>query len=114
MNQYLSGLPAWLVQRLSALYMALFTMLATAWWCLTPPLDYPAWQALFAHPAISTASSLFFLALLLHAWVGIRDVILDYAGRLPWLRLMLLTLLGGWLIVLGFWILRIVITGLTR
>jgi hypothetical protein len=38
-----------------------------------------------------------------------RDVILDYAGQLPSMRLLLLSLLGGWLIALGIWVMRIMI-----
>lgn len=109
MNTYLTGLPAWLVQRLSALYMILFTLFAAAGWWLSVPLEFTAWRSLFAHPVVSVATAMFFLALLLHAWVGMRDVILDYAGRFPAIRLMLLVLLGGWLIMLALWLLRIVL-----
>lgn len=107
MNRHLSGLPAWLVQRLSAVYMVLYSLLALGWWVLAPAPDYPAWRSLLAHPLYSIMTAMFFLALLLHAWVGMRDVILDYAGRSAALRLILLALLGGWLIALGFWSLRI-------
>lgn len=112
MNHYLSGLPAWLVQRLSALYMLLFTAALLLWWWWSPPLDYAGWRALAARPAVSVAAAMFFLALLLHAWVGVRDVILDYAGQHPALRLVLLAVLGGWLIVLGVWCVRIVLLGM--
>jgi succinate dehydrogenase / fumarate reductase membrane anchor subunit len=112
MNQQLTGLPAWLVQRLSAIYMALYCVVATIAWLVSPAPDYPAWRALFAHPLIAIATAMFLLALLLHTWVGIRDVILDYAGRSPSLRLVLLALLGGWLIALGFWSMRIVLMGM--
>lgn len=111
MNQHLSGLPAWLVQRLSAVYMLAYTLLAAGWWWLTPPFDYEAWRSSLAQPVVAIATALFFLALLLHAWVGMRDVILDYAGRFPWLRLALLALLGGWLIALGVWVIRILGSG---
>lgn len=111
MNTYLSGLPAWLVQRLSALYMILFTLFTAVGWWLSAPLDFTTWRALFAHPVVSVATAMFFLALLLHAWVGMRDVILDYAGHYPAIRLMLLVLLGGWLITLALWLLRIVLLG---
>ena len=43
-----------------------------------------------------------------HAWVGIRDVILDYVRR-PLLRLTLLALLWAWLLALAVWLLRILI-----
>lgn len=112
MNQYLSGLPAWVVQRLSALYMTLFTLMATGWYLSAPPLDYASWRELFAQPVVSVMTAMFFLALLLHAWIGIRDVILDYAGRYPVLRLGLLSLLGGWLIAIAIWVIRMMFTGL--
>ena len=112
MNQYLSGLPAWVVQRLSALYMVIFTLMALGWYLLVPAIDYTAWRALFAQPVVSIMTAMFFLALLLHAWVGVRDVILDYAGGYPALRLVLLTLLGGWLIAMAFWVIRVMATEL--
>lgn len=106
-HKLLSGLNAWLVQRLSALFMLFFTL--AVWMALVsgPPLEYVQWRALFAHPLLAITITLFFIALLLHAWVGIRDVILDYAGGEPMLRLLLLALLGGWLIAMGIWALRI-------
>lgn len=109
MRTSLSGLQAWLVQRISALYMLIYTLLAGGWWLMAPRLDYATWRALFAHPPVSIATAMFLLALLSHAWVGMRDVILDYAGRRAGLRLSLLVLLGGWLIALGFWSLKIVL-----
>ena len=105
----LSGLSAWLVQRLSALYMALFVVIAVVILLTTSPMDYARWRGLFAQPLPSIATTMFFLALLLHAWVGVRDVILDYAGQSPGLRLLLLTLLGGWLIALAIWVFRIML-----
>lgn len=111
MSQYLSGLPAWLVQRLSALYLVLFTLAAMIWWWVTPPLDYAAWRALIASPVSGVAITMAFLALLLHSWVGIRDVILDYAGRNAGIRLLLLALLGGWLIAQAVWLVRLLVVG---
>jgi succinate dehydrogenase / fumarate reductase membrane anchor subunit len=106
-QQYLSGLAAWLVQRLSALFMGLFVVVMAMILLTRPEFDYARWRALFAHPLMAIATTMFFLALLLHAWVGMRDVILDYAGQSPALRLVLLSLLGGWLIAMGIWVLRI-------
>lgn len=111
MSQYLTGLPAWLVQRLSALYLVLFTVVAIIWWWTTPPLDYSAWRALFASPVSGVAITMAVIALLMHSWVGIRDVILDYAGSHAGIRLLLLALLGGWLIAQAVWVLRLLIWG---
>jgi succinate dehydrogenase / fumarate reductase membrane anchor subunit len=79
MSRPLSGLRAWMVQRLSALYLLGFLvfMLAT----LTTahaPWSYASWRAWVVSPGVSTGILLFFAALLLHVWVGLRDVIIDY------------------------------------
>jgi len=111
MSQYLTGLPAWLVQRLSALYLALFTLSAVVWWWWTPPLSYAAWHALFTAPLSGVAITMAFIALLLHSWVGMRDIILDYAGHHTGIRLLLLSLLGGWLIAMAVWVARLLILG---
>lgn len=110
MSHHLSGLAAWLVQRLSAIYMGFYVVVMALLLCSSGELDYTAWRALFSQPLLSIATTMFFLALLLHAWVGMRDVILDYAGQLPALRLLLLSLLGAWLIALGIWVFRIMLT----
>jgi succinate dehydrogenase / fumarate reductase membrane anchor subunit len=106
-HHHLSGLAAWLVQRLSAVYMGLFIVVMATIWAGNPELDFVRWHGLFSQPLIAIATTMFFLALLLHAWVGIRDVILDYAGQSPSMRLLLLSLLGAWLIALGIWVTRI-------
>lgn len=108
MNQYLSGLPAWLIQRLSALYMLLFVLILPLWW-LGAEVGYERWHGLFASLPGGIAWGVFFLALLWHAWVGIRDIILDYLGYRPRLRLLMLSLLGGWLLALGLWGMRILL-----
>ncbi|MEN8171202.1 MAG: succinate dehydrogenase, hydrophobic membrane anchor protein [Pseudomonadota bacterium] len=106
-HYHISGLGAWLVQRLSAVYMGLFVVVVAIILLITPEIDYIRWRGLFTQPVLAIATTMFFLALLLHAWVGMRDVILDYAGPSPSMRLLILSLLGGWLIALGIWEIRI-------
>jgi succinate dehydrogenase / fumarate reductase membrane anchor subunit len=72
------GLRDWLVQRVSAVVMALYTVLLTVVLAAAPPLDYAAWKALFAQQWMRFATLLFFLSLFLHAWVGVRDILMDY------------------------------------
>ena len=88
-----SALPAWLVQRLSALYMLLFLLYALASWTLVQPAGYAAWRAWVLAGPMRLPALLFFAALFLHAWVGLRDVILDYVHPI-WLRLGALTLVA--------------------
>jgi succinate dehydrogenase / fumarate reductase, membrane anchor subunit len=111
MSNVLSGLSAWLVQRLSAIYLLLYTLLALVWLVNTPTITFPLWYGLFAQPLVAIATAMFMLALLMHIWVGVRDVILDYAGHFAGLRLTLLALLGAWLIVLGIWSATILLKG---
>ena len=92
-SHHLSGLTAWLVQRLSAVYMALFILAVVGAVFFGHDIDYHSWRGLFMNPMIAITTTMFFLALLLHTWVGIRDVILDYAGQSPPMRLLLLSLL---------------------
>jgi succinate dehydrogenase, hydrophobic membrane anchor protein len=49
------------------------------------------------------AFGLFALALLLHAWIGVRDVILDYV-KPPALRLALLAAVALFLLANGLWL----------
>jgi succinate dehydrogenase / fumarate reductase membrane anchor subunit len=105
----LSGLRAWVIQRLTALYIGLIIppllwLMVTTW-----PKGAQVWHDLFAHTVFSIALLLLFVAILFHAWIGMRDVILDYAGQRPGVRFMLLVALAGWLLVLAVWIARVML-----
>lgn len=74
-----TGLPAWLVQRASAVYMLLFLVAMLVFFGWHPLHSYAEWKHWAAQPATTLALGLFFAALLAHMWVGLRDVLLDYA-----------------------------------
>jgi len=102
-SRKLSGLRAWYVQRLSALYIVLYLLaslisLSLHGW----PTTFAAWQMLWSYPLINLATVLFALALVMHAWVGIRDVLLDYVSIFA-LRLTLLTLFAVMLLISFLW-----------
>jgi succinate dehydrogenase / fumarate reductase membrane anchor subunit len=98
------GLKDWLIQRISALVMVFYTLLVLTIVCYEEDVDYGLWQALFANGAFRVATALFWLALLWHAWVGMRDIWMDYvkptALRLTVETLTAITLLGyaAWLV----------------
>jgi succinate dehydrogenase / fumarate reductase membrane anchor subunit len=104
LKRAITGLRAWLVQRVTAVYMLLFIVFLLAHFLLDPPQSYLAWQAWMLSPAVSIAAFVFCVALLAHMWVGVRDVILDYVKPL---RVVALALLGLGLIGLGAWVIRI-------
>jgi succinate dehydrogenase / fumarate reductase membrane anchor subunit len=78
MRQLATGLRAWVLQRISAMYLLVFFVYLLTVFIFTPPADYAQWRAFVAQPVVSIAILLFYISLLLHAWVGIRDVLIDY------------------------------------
>lgn len=78
------GLRDWLMQRITAVVMAVYTVLMAGVFFTYKPLDFFAWKALFAQGWIRIATLLFFLSLFLHAWVGMRDIIMDYVKPAGW------------------------------
>ena len=72
------GTGTWLLQRGAAVVMAL-TVPWLAWRIsAAAPLDYGVWKSLFAPLWMRLVMLLFTLALALHAWVGMRDIFMDY------------------------------------
>lgn len=72
------GLKDWLVQRVSAVLMAFYLVLLMAVVSFLAPQDYAAWKALFNNQWMRIATFLFLLSLFWHAWIGVRNVLMDY------------------------------------
>ncbi len=93
------GLRDWLVQRVTAAVMALYTLLFALVVVAAQPTDYARWTALFSGQAMKLATFLFFVSLFLHAWVGMRDILMDYAKPLSVrlaLQIVVVVLLVAW------------------
>lgn len=71
------GLRDWIMQRATAVLMLIYTV-ALIVFLLALPGDYAAWQALFGQTWVKVFTQISFIALFLHAWVGIRDLWMDY------------------------------------
>ena len=94
------GLTDWLIQRASAVVMALYTLLLLAIALWNGGIDHPLWLELFASGGFKLASFLFMVALLYHAWIGVRDILMDYikpAGLRLLLEAATVVLLVGYL-----------------
>lgn len=98
-----TGLAAWWVQRASAVYMLLFAVFLLVFFSLHPLSSYVEWRAWVGRPAITIVILAFFVALLAHMWVGLRDVLLDYA-RPAGLRRFLLRIVAASLFALAIWV----------
>lgn len=108
MKKALSGLRAWMVQRFTAVYMLLFIAFVLPHFLFNRPRSYEEWRDWITTPFILIATALFFVVLLLHAWVGLRDVMMDYVRTLP-IRVALLASLAFLLIGLGLWVLQLLL-----
>ena len=97
-----SGQRAFVLQRLSALVLLAFLAAGALRLAFGAPLSFAQWQAWSAQPLAAAALLVLTVALLLHAWVGIRDVVLDYVHPLG-LRLAVLAMAAAGLAGLALW-----------
>ena len=71
-------------------YMLLFIIFFLAHFLVESPGSYQAWHGWMMSSGVSIATLIFFAALVLHVWVGVRDVLMDYIHPLA-LRVSALT-----------------------
>lgn len=102
MSRKASGLKAWAIQRLTAIYIGLFTLYLLATLLVAAPADYAGWRAWLGGPVTSVAMLLFVVSVLMHAWIGVRDVLIDYVHPIA-IRATLLGAIALALIAMGLW-----------
>lgn len=100
------GLRDWLAQRLSAVIIVGYATFVLIFMLKQAPVSVPEWQDFMRQNLTRYLTLLFFLALLIHAWVGMRDIFMDYVRGTGFrLTLEVITLLV--LLIYGFWALQI-------
>lgn len=72
------GQRAWVVQRVSALLLLVLIVFGVLALPFAPPLDFAGWRAFAGGVLGGPLIALLFGALCAHAWVGMRDIVLDY------------------------------------
>ncbi|MFN3375465.1 MAG: succinate dehydrogenase, hydrophobic membrane anchor protein [Burkholderiaceae bacterium] len=73
------GLRDWLSQRVTAVLMALFTVMVLAQVLLTSgPIGYDRWASIFSAQWMKVLTFSVIVGLAWHVWVGMRDVFMDY------------------------------------
>ena len=100
------GLRDWLVQRASAVVMAVYAVVVGLWVLIDPPMNQGAWKTLLTGGWMRVATFLFVVSLILHAWVGVRDIVMDYV-KPAWLRLTLYVLVILTLVAYAGWSVQI-------
>ncbi|HMA12420.1 MAG TPA: succinate dehydrogenase, hydrophobic membrane anchor protein [Steroidobacteraceae bacterium] len=99
-----TGTGTWLVQRATAVGLALTLPMLILYFLAALPADFAGWRALFSPLWLRVLMLLAAAALALHAWVGMRDIFMDYVHptmlRLA-LYLAVIVLLAGSVASLG-------------
>jgi succinate dehydrogenase / fumarate reductase membrane anchor subunit len=100
------GVGSFLLQRLTALILVVFFALLGVRLLLAGSLDYVAWATLFVPMWMKVLTLVALLALLYHAWIGVKDIWMDYVKPV-WIRLTLQTLTALWLLACAVWSVQI-------
>ena len=96
----------WLVQRVTAVVMTLYTVLILGLLLWYGGLDFAAWKSTFVNEAFRIATFIFMVALFWHSWVGVRNILMDYVKPVT-LRLTLQVLVIGALIGYAGWTIQV-------
>ena len=91
------GFSGWLAQRLTGVAMALFTLVLLVQLLLPGPIGYEKWAGIFSMQWMKLLTFVVIVSLAFHAWVGMRDVWMDYVKSFA-LRLTLQVLTIVWLV----------------
>jgi len=100
------GLRDWIAQRVTAIAMAIYTVLFVVMLLKGPKLDYLSWRMLFTPQWMKLATLLFLVSVYLHAWVGVRNIFMDYV-KSNGLRLALHAMAIAWLVACAGWSVQI-------
>ena len=101
-----TGLREWLLQRVTAIYRGAFVLYVVFRFAIDPITSYTVWKAWFTLPAVRIAFALFFASLLLHSWIGMRSVFMDYVKPM-WVRFVVQLATATVLLILALWSVQI-------
>ena len=100
------GLRDWLSQRVTALLMALFTVVLLVQLLLPGKLDYYRWSEIFSTQWMKVLTFVVIVSLAWHAWVGVRDIWMDYVKPVG-VRLALQVFTIVWLVGCAGWAVQV-------
>jgi succinate dehydrogenase / fumarate reductase, membrane anchor subunit len=100
------GLRDWLSQRITALLMALFTLAVIVQVLLPGEMGYDKWAGIFSRQWMKVLTFVVIVSLLVHVWVGMRDVWMDYVKPVG-VRLALQVFTIAWLVGCAGWAIQV-------
>ncbi len=77
-----SGLYDWIIQRFSAVILAVYSLCIFGSFIVTPDMDFQQWKTLFESNVMRIFSLITLFALCAHAWIGMWTVSTDYLTEL--------------------------------
>ncbi|MGV7210009.1 succinate dehydrogenase, hydrophobic membrane anchor protein [Oxalobacteraceae bacterium A2-2] len=100
------GVKDWLAQRVTAVLMVAYTAVLLIAFLSGQNFTYEGWAGLFAQQWFKLFSAVTLAGLFYHAWVGVRDIWMDYVKSVG-LRLALQFITILWLIGCAVWSVQI-------
>lgn len=100
------GLRDWLSQRVTAALMAVFTIVLIAQVLFGASMGYDRWAAIFSSQWMKVLTFVVIVSLAWHAWVGVRDIWMDYVKPVG-VRLLLQVLTISWLVGCAGWAIQV-------
>ncbi|MFZ3128276.1 MAG: succinate dehydrogenase, hydrophobic membrane anchor protein [Rhodoferax sp.] len=101
------GLRDWLAQRVTGVLMALFTLIVLAQVIFTKgAIGYAKWAGIFSAQWMKTLTFVVIISLLYHAWVGLREILMDYIKPVS-VRLSLQVFSIVWLVGCAGWAIQV-------
>ncbi len=73
-----SGVSDWLIQRVSAVVLAAYTLCLVGFVAINPGLDYATWTNFFTSTGMQVFTMLALVSTCAHAWIGMWTVGSDY------------------------------------
>ncbi|MXP67537.1 succinate dehydrogenase membrane anchor subunit [Pantoea sp. Aalb] len=83
-----NGIHDWLLVRVSAIIMLLYTIYIIGFITITDKITYEIWYSLFSSFFTKFFTLLTLISILIHGWIGIWQVLTDYVKKLS-IRLLL-------------------------
>lgn len=102
-----NGLKDWLIQRVTAIYIAGYVIFLVGFLFYHPNLTFIQWRGLFSNKGFQIATMINLVALSLHTWIGIWTVTTDYM-KCTILRVSTQMVVILWLLSQFIWALMIV------
>ena len=78
LSVYRQGLREWIIQRVTAVIIAIYSITLISYLFFHTDLSYAEWRTVFTYGWVKIATVIFLLALLYHAWIGVWTIFTDY------------------------------------